>query len=889
MPVRYSDAVEAAMVEVCPARDAMDAGDFDPVVYLNSRFPDEASLAALPAFLDEANERLRKTENALLKAVEQQASNASSAENDLKGAKEAVAQLYMRVSDIKAQASDSEEMVKDLCQHIRELDIAKTNLTSSINTLRSVQLWMLQLQVLSSSFEKRRFLQTRDALQEALKYSRLFEKMRDISKVKELNDKQTQLCRQVEYYIRNTVFGEMNLDAIDENLMAEACSVVDLMEDESKKKLRDRFIDKLLESYSLRFKRGTDEAKLERTERRYVYLRTLLERYDSVFQNVFPRHWCVMQELCVTFCLRTKQELDLALRESANDIDVVVLTYVIQKTIDMERDLTQMMAWKEEFPGRRELPVYKYNGMILSAFKEHMGLLVQNEDKLMSEALAQPLTGSGESACVGWNSAEEEIRNGTWLPIAEDIFVFIKESLKRALRIAQQDVLLEMAGVWRRHLIKLAQALTTLLPSPAVTLLERRRACIVLNTADLCQTTSQDLGDEVCARSEAPPREVAFDQVKEAFTTLYSKAIQAVLQGVELTLAPMLVEYGNGNFMVKKGTAAYDANSDGAADESKLVRDITTTLHETVLSCATVIPASALRFLLDKMAALFIPEYGNTLYRLRRLPDEGISAMRVDAAALEKTFLQLPNYNDPARFPATALTGYMKLVRKEFDQLNRALKVLQVDARTDAFIDVYYEVVLPEDRSIHNFVRLVELKGLRREDVRAWVATLSKRGVVEATKRDIQREASLGIATGVSSSPNPQAGGGGGVGVAAVTGLNFAALFTRDPAAPASLRTSVTGGAPAASPTTGSHFSLSSFVSNIGGGGSGADNSSAAATARATSGAAPNSEKNNNGTTGAKGQVEEESLGSRFANAARSTATSINFLNKFKRNEAEKK
>ncbi|KAK7195687.1 vps53-like domain protein [Novymonas esmeraldas] len=878
MPVHYSEAVEAAMAEVCPPRDALDAGDFDPVLYLNSRFPDEASLGALPAFLDEANERLRKTENQLLKAVEQQASNASSAEGDLKGAKEAVAQLYVRVSEIKTQASDSEEMVKDLCQNIRELDVAKTNLTASINTLRSVQLWMLQLQVLSASFDKRRFLQTRDALQEALKYSAMFDKMKDIPKVKELNDKQTQLCRQVEYHIRNTVFGEMNLEAIDENAMAEACAVVDLMEEESKKKLRDRFIDKLLESYALRFKRGTDEAKLERTERRYVFLRGLLERYENAMKNVFPRHWCVPQELCVTFCLRTKQELDYALRETANEIDVVVLTYVIQKTIDMERDMTQAMTWKDEFPGKRELPVYRYSGMILSAFKEHMGLLVQNEDRLMREALAQPLIGSGDALCPGWNSVEDETRSGTYLPIAEDIFVFIKESLKRALRIAQQDVLLEMAGVWRRHLIELAQAITTLLASPATSPLERRRACIILNTADLCQSTSQDLGDEVCARSEAPPREVAFDQVKEAFSAVYTKSIQAILQGLELELAPMLVDYGNGGFLAKKGSAAYDVDGGGAADESKLVRDMTSTVHDTVLACAAVMPATALRFLLDKLAAIFIPEFGNALYRLRRLPDDGISAMRVDAAALEKTFLQLPNYNDPSRFAASALTGYMRLVRREFDQLNRALKVLQVDARTDAFIDVYYEVVLPEDRSIHNFVRLVELKGLRREDVRAWVATLSKRGVVEATKRDFQREASLGLSTGVSTTPSTAASITSGV------SLNFAALFTRDPASAAA------ASAAAASPTTttsNSHFSLSNFVSNIGGGGGGG----ATSTSAAVNGAAPHRDvagsAGGGGGGAGDGAVEEESLGSRFAAAARNTATSINFLNKFKRNEAK--
>lgn len=901
MPVRYSPAVEAAMTEVCPPRDAFDAADFDPVEYLNSRFPDEGSLTALPAFVEEASDRLRRAENDLLKAVEQQATHATSAENDLKGAKSAVAQLYTRVSDIKKEASESEETVKELCQHIRELDIAKTNLTSSINTLRSVQLWMLQLQVLSSSFEKRRFLQTRDALQEAIKYSSMFSHMTTMPKVRELNNQQTQLCRQIEYYIRNNTFGDISLESMDENVMAEACAIVDLMEEESRKRLRDRFIEKVLESYSLRFKRGTEDAKLERTERRYVFIRTLLEHYESFFKNVFPRHWCVPQELCVSFCLRTKQELDYQLHDASGDIDVVVLTYIIQKTIDSERELTQLMAWGDEFPGRRELPVYRYNGMILSAFKEHMGLLTQNEDRMMSEALLQPLIGSGDAVCPGWYSSEEEVRQGTTLPIAEDVFVFIKESLKRALRIGQADVLLDMAGVWRRHLVQLSDSVIGLLPNPAVTTIDIRRACILLNTADLCQSTSSDLGEEVCARSEAPPREVAFSEVTDAFSSVYSKAIQSLLHGLEHSLGSLLLDYGSGGFMVK--STGFDT---GAADESKLLRSMVTVLHDTILSCASIISNSALRFLLDKIAASVIPQYGNTLYRLRRLPDDGVGVMRIDAAAFEKVFLQLPNYNDPNRFSASALSGYMRLVRKEFDQLNRALKVLQVNARADAFVDVYYEVVLPEDRSIHNFVRLVELKGLKREDVRTSVATLSKRGVAEATKRDFQREAELGIATGVS--PVGIDGNTGGTGGGTSSTLNFASLFSAvgvggvnssatlapigavsNVGTPLPTRSGVDSSSGVASS---SPFSLSNLVSSIGSGGG----------ARTTTAAVPSHSPSSpqvspsafDGVGGAAGcssingvTQHDHSLGSRFATAARNTATSMNFLNKLKKSDTK--
>ncbi|CCW64687.1 unnamed protein product [Phytomonas sp. EM1] len=752
MQIKFTPAVEKAIAEVFPPRDTFDSSTFDPIEYLNNHFPDEYSLSELPAFCEENKKRLRKAENELLKAVEAQTVNAMNSDKDLRNARTAVADLYDRVADIKAKATKSEITIKDMCQHIYELDIAKKNLTASINTLRSVQLWMLQLQALSSSFERHKFTQCRDALEEAQRYAAQFTSMKNIPKVKELNDKQTQLCQRIEYYIRHTIFGDIRLENIDTDVMAKACAIVDLMGPNSIKKIRDRFVEKSLEPYILRFKRGTDDSRLERTERRYVYIRTLLEKYDRVFKNVFPQHWCVPQELCVTFCLRTKQELDYLLQNTAGSIDVVVLMYLLQKTIDIERDMTQMTAWKEDFPGRHELPVYRYNGLILLAFKDHIGIFVENEDKLMREALAQSLVGEGENTCIGWNG-EEDVRQGTVLPLADDIFVFIKESLKRTLRISQQDVLLDVAKVWRKHLMSFSRMIMAVLSSPAVSPLDVRRTCIILNTADLCQSTCKGLGEEICARSETPASEVAFEEVVTAFYELYNKSIQAIVLGLEFSLTPLLNEYGNGVFIED-----WADSESGAQDESKLIRSIITTLRELVLNCAVVLPTRVLRFLLDKVAARIIPQYRNTLYRLKYLTNEAVGAMRVDSAALEKTFLQLPNYNDPQRFQAHTLTGYMKLVRREFDELNRALRILQVDVFSEAFLEVYYEVSLPEDRSIQNFVRLVELKGRKRDEVRPWIASLSKRGVVEATKRDLVCTESYPIAIGTTSSAVNESG-----------------------------------------------------------------------------------------------------------------------------------
>ncbi|KAG8343346.1 hypothetical protein TRVL_05820 [Trypanosoma vivax] len=784
-PIRFSDAVEKALSDVCPTNDPVCQPGFDPVGHLNSLFLDEASLDNLPTFVDEVKARLKQTESALLRGVEAQAANATTAEKDLRSAKTAVIALHDRVLDIKGKAAKSQDAVQELCRHIRRLDVAKTNLNAGISMLRSIQLWMLQLQSVSISFERRKFNQCRDALLEAQRYASTFEHMKEFPIVKKVNSCQAGLFKKINHYILHSVFGNKKPEPHEYTTMAEACGVVDLLGNESVKALRESFIANVSESYDVRFKPGQENAKLERTERRYVHIRNLLEQYESMFHNVFPKHWCVPQELCVTLCLRTKADLDRLLAEEAGDIDVVVLAYVLQKTLDIERDLTRMMAWRGELRGKSGLPDYKYNGMILSSFKNHMGIFVSNEDKLMGDALSQPIVievekngsenADSNGACspsknsammYAWND-DSDTSVGTTIPMAEDIFIFIKESLKRTLRISQQDVLIDMAAVWRKHLLSFSSIIAKNIPTIASTREEMRRACIIINTTELCRTMSKNLGDEVCTRCDVPAKELGFDRVSDAFSALYSSVVVSIVKGTESNMSPFLSEYCNEGF-VKQRKGEQDIH-----DESQLIRSMSSVLHDMLVVCAAVLPSSPLRFLLDKIASTVIPLYTDIFYRMRRLSsDFVIGLMRIDSAALERTFLQLPNYNKPERFLPTLLTGYNRCVRREFDRFNRMLKVLQVDATKNTFVDVYHELILPEDRSIRNFVRLIELKGRKREDVRAWIASLSKLGVVEATQRDMRRDIAMGIAGG-SSAQSAMTGLTGAV----VGGKMFSNLF----------------------------------------------------------------------------------------------------------------
>ena len=112
-----------------PSTDPLDAADFNPTAHINRLFPNEESLSEVDAHVGGLQERMRELDEEVLRTVRQQTSAGSSARKDLENAKASVAELFLKVRDIKTKAEQSEEMVHEICHDIKSLDYAKRHLT----------------------------------------------------------------------------------------------------------------------------------------------------------------------------------------------------------------------------------------------------------------------------------------------------------------------------------------------------------------------------------------------------------------------------------------------------------------------------------------------------------------------------------------------------------------------------------------------------------------------------------------------------------------------------------------------------------------------------------------------------------------------------------------
>lgn len=711
-----------------------DAPQFNPTDFVNNRFPDEASLDGLGSYIEEVRRRLSDTESSLLDAVRVQAATAASAGRDLDQAKRAVLALRSRVEDIKKKADHSESTVVSICSSISQLDMAKRNLTESIVTINQLQLFLRAVQGLERELApaplqpapslpgpptaaggvsaaaaaaaaaskpvavSKNYASINDLLRQALRYSERFEQFKDVPKVHELQIKLLSIKRRLSQQVVGDLLADLcpglrryggdGLSVgsagggarrpLGEEGQIQACLVVDALGRDVMQEVRKEFIASHLEEYTLYlFKRGSKEASLERTERRYIWFRQLLEKQGRLLLSVFPLHWYVMQELCIEFCMRTAEELthQLAYEGGGGGVEVAVLIYMLQKTMDVEKDLTQRMKWfeaelkdkivleqeakaqlqreeamhqhqqqQQQSDGSKKAAAaasgvlssaqffsqlmpqapnlvqeYKVFGFIVSVFDRYLDKYVQHEDDTMREEMARIIADDTENSEL------------LVLQSTQDMFLYIQESVRRASTITSarsQSTLTDLCAVWHKHMGGYATHLHTRASSKVpATPAEQHSMSVVVNSADYCRNASEGLGedllklleDKAAFLKEHNDIVTRFSQVCTFASTQLAEAVCSSLNNLvndyQNFLATSVATSGGSS---QSGAAAAGGGGGGPvmdADESFFPEAVRRVLAEHFTTFATSLLPNLFSFVITKAATQFIPRLNRLLYR----------------------------------------------------------------------------------------------------------------------------------------------------------------------------------------------------------------------------------------------------------------------------------
>ncbi|CAE6394196.1 unnamed protein product [Rhizoctonia solani] len=794
------------ILDLAPTNSVDALEGFDAVASLNEFFPDEDSLARASQIQENLHRDvvLIQTEIDALRAELRKDQEPAR----MQLIQELIAELLAQMSRIREKATESEAIVRDITKDIQILDLAKRNLALSVTALKRFQMLVNALGQLEAMVKEKQYkeiAQTLGAVKEIALFFKSYSSIERISvATKKLQELQGSVRASVEKDF-DDFFLQDPSRPIKQSAISDACLVVDVLGDDVRNAILDRYAALELKEYRRIF-RNTDEAgQLDNLSRRFAYFRRVLTAHDTERARAFPQNWKVGEHLTACFASATRGDLVVGLENAAekaaalggapkkglalgsrkveepeNKAGVPVLTVsLLVESLAQTREFENAMAKKfgvsfKELVERVPLP--GGTGQTLtSAFGKHMNVFVDAQDKLISDLLASHRGSNARSSLDATStSPDPDTPAPSVLPSSTELFFAIGTGMDECLKLGGEGVMMPMCKMYKRWLKVYAEDVliagtkrsaqdrksteTRFNPS------EIQKLCLVLNTADYCQTTAGQLEDRIKDKitqeeAEEGEGEYSMQEEQELFVSVISTCLTLLLRELEhATDSPFqtLLKSNWGAIETVTGTSPW------VEELATATASVSEVIHEKIE------PKKYVRSFCDRASNALVTRFTNALVKSR--PIKGLGGEQVSrptVAALPRPsddpianviYCWDPNFrrtiksaNHCPRKPlptsllkipgsgGSAESMYARNVAKNISRLETLLKVIitPVDP-PDAFVLNY--ILLIGDSSFSNFQKVLDLKGTPKAEQNTLLDTLL---TITSTRTELASESFL--------------------------------------------------------------------------------------------------------------------------------------------------
>ena len=493
--ITFPAEVQAAINEVLPSHDPLDQPDFSAVDYINAQFPTEQSLANLDDVITDMRYKVNCIDDDIRHIVRHQTHAGQDASVALEEAQTAILQLFSQIRDIKAKASESEAMVRDITRDIKQLDTAKRNLTTAIKTLNQLNMLVSGVGNLQRLARDRRYAEAASTLQGLMQVLEHFQNYTEIPQIKELSDQVHDNRRMLGEQITSdfeAAFSDENAKHFaPTHQMAEACLVVDVLDPKVKKNLLKWLVGREMAEYKIIFGEAEEASWLDRIESRYTWLKKHLIEFEERLGSMYPPSWEMSERITVEFCDMTRKQLEKIMFRRKHEMDTALLLHAIQKTANFESLLARrftgvtLSQYEQRVKREKELaeketnpfeenpavvdpsnPFYEgdrdtkkeekkkndaenapFAGIISSCFESYLSIYIDSQDKNLSDLVERAAADQRSKGTT--NMAVE---GSIVLHSCGDLFMFYKKCMMQCAQLSAGEPLLAMANVFKKHL-----------------------------------------------------------------------------------------------------------------------------------------------------------------------------------------------------------------------------------------------------------------------------------------------------------------------------------------------------------------------------------------------------------------------------------------------------
>ncbi|CAG8206367.1 unnamed protein product [Penicillium salamii] len=685
-----------------PSTDALDAVDYDPIEHLNSVFSHPSTLSSVSQVSNALHECEDELDDDIGLLVEEQVtSNADSVER-IQAAKADLSELFKKIDDVRERALKTEQAITDMTADIKQLDNAKKNLTLSMTALKRLQMLTTAYDQLQALSRTRQYGDCAQLLQAVIQLMAHFKSYRSIDQIAILSrnvadiqrDLQEQVCEDFEIAFAKGEVGSKR------TMLAEACLVADALGEHARSRLVTWYCNTQLREYRQVFRNNEEAGSLDNISRRYSWFRRILKIYDEENAAIFPASWKVNEILANVFCEGTRDDFKGILSRSVRSghtIDVNLLLSCLQETLEFEHSLDRRFspasrASTDTFASA-EPPVF--NQSISEAFEPYLSVWVEAQDKQLAALLpkyrSQPL-----------KVPDEEFNSHIVISSSTELFTFYRHSLQQCAKLSTGVSLAELAKVFAKYLDQYAQQIllnyigerpSGHTPSRVPTIEE---LVIVLNTADYCYTTCNQLEEKIRGRlDENLKQSVDLQSQADSFMGIASAAVRGLVRKVEVDLEPSWREMRNTPW----------AKIEAVSDQSSYVGEMLSRTKEKSSEILQLLHKQQYaRAFSDHLVELISSQFIGNVFQCRPVPETGAEQMLLDSYTLKSGLSSL--------LPAPAPAGFVKRVNISFSKIETLLKTLQVrPSPPEALVQAY--LIHIADSNNNNFRKILDLKGIR--------------------------------------------------------------------------------------------------------------------------------------------------------------------------------
>lgn len=672
--------------------DSLDSPSFNVTDWINKKFPNEESLVNVDVEVENIRAEIKKLDEQVVLEVSNQSKLGEKGKEALTKANSTVLELITKIREIKAKSSEAERMVHEITDNIHDLDIAKTNLTSTIRALTQLNNIVTRMDQVKEMVAKRQYKEVASSLQSINEMLSLFDEYRQIPKIAKLHTETKQLSKNLKAQIFSELFQEVGqLSTKERQNLSHAASVLDVLGD--RMDFVNEFCNKQFVAYDMEFASGNEFSKLEHSEKRYSWLMNILVNYNNNYNEIIPTTWNISSSLVEGICMKTREALLHLMNTQKSTLEPAVLKRALKKTMIFEKELVNIFGQNLDENGVRSAQK-KYNGIISSVYDDFMFINTQQQDLAMQQMFAQVLQDEA------WKLNKSKVFESAGI-----IVYHFAKARQEQVSFTTGVGFFDLFTLFQKYLGKYCTILQGKLKSVADINKDDdlclRVVCGILNTSEYCCVTTVDVETNIKqAIDERFKSKISLKGVVDSYENLMATAKEELVNRTSRRLQPCfstLLNQDWGNINTIGDNSSFISMIERETNALMgLYKEDVTAQHFSDLSFALVI--------------MLIKSFDNTVHQIRDISELGAEQLLLDTKLLRGILLKI--FGDNSRIT--------KRIEQNMGAVEKVCQVIA--ARKDSLVVTYKS--LNATINVAEFIQILDIKGIKKNEQESYLDKL---------------------------------------------------------------------------------------------------------------------------------------------------------------------